>query len=81
VAEAEFDRMAQEYSQQEQAGQTEVLALDGKTLRGTGISEQKEQDHKLSLYAVESQHVLAQAIVDRKENEITAAPRVLEQVD
>lgn len=81
VAEAEFDQMAQEYSQQEQAGKTEVLALDGKTLRGTGISEQKEHDHKLSLYAIESQHVLAQAVVDRRENEITAAPRVLEQVD
>ncbi len=81
VAEAEFDRMAQEYSQQEQAGKTEVLALDGKTLRGTGISQHKEHDHKLSLYAVESEHVLAQAIVDRKENEITAAPKVLAQVD
>jgi predicted transposase YbfD/YdcC len=81
LSEAEFDRMAQEYSQQEHAGQREVLALDGKTLRGTGISDHKEHDHKLSLYGVESQHVLAQAVVDSKENEISAAPRVLEQVD
>jgi len=81
LSEAEFDQMAQKYSQQEQAGRKEVLALDGKTLRGTGISGHKDHDHKLSLYGVESQHVLAQAVVDRKENEITAAPRVLEQVD
>jgi predicted transposase YbfD/YdcC len=80
LSEAEFEQMAQEYSQQEQAGKREVLALDGKTLRGTGISGHKEHDHILSLYGVESQHVLAQAKVDRKENEITAAPRVLEQV-
>jgi hypothetical protein len=56
--------MAQAYSQQEQAGQSEVFALDGKTtLRGTGIRGEKDHDHKLSLYGVESQHVLAQAIL------------------
>jgi predicted transposase YbfD/YdcC len=81
LSETEFDRMAQEYSQQEHAGRREVLALDGKALCGTGISDHKEHDHKLSLYGVESQHVLAQAVVDSKENEISAAPRVLEQVD
>jgi predicted transposase YbfD/YdcC len=81
LSEAEFDQMAQEYSQQEHAGRKEVLALDGKALRGTGIKDHKAHDHKLSLYGVESQHVLAQARVDRKENEITAAPRVLEQVN
>ena len=81
LREEEFNQMAQEYSQQEHAGKREVLALDGKTLRGTGISDHKKNDHVLSLYGVESQHVLAQASVDRKENEITVAPRVLEQVD
>jgi len=77
----EFDQMAQEYSQQEHAAQKEVFALDGKTLRGTGVNGHKEHDHILSLFGVESQHVLAQAMVDRKENEITFAPRVLEQVN
>ena len=81
LSEAEFNQMAQEYSQQEHGGKREVLALDGKTLRGTGISAHKKNDHVLSLYGVESQHVLAQAKVDRKENEITAAPRVLKQVE
>ena len=81
LREEEFNQMAQAYSQQEQAGHREVLAMDGKTLRGTGISDHKKNDHVLSLYGVESQHVLAQASVARKENEITAAPRVLAQVD
>ena len=81
LSEEEFNQMAQAYSQQEHGGKREVLALDGKTLRGTGISGHQKNDHILSLYGVESQHVLAQVGVDRKENEITAAPRVLEQVD
>jgi len=81
LSEEEFNQMAQEYSQQEQGGKREVFAMDGKTLRGTGIRGHQENDHVLSLDGVESQHVLAQASVDRKENEITAAPSVLEQVD
>jgi hypothetical protein len=36
--EAEFDRMAQAYSQQEQTGEGQVLAMDGKALRGTRIA-------------------------------------------
>lgn len=80
LGEAEFDRMAQEYNQQEQTGNGEVLALDGKALRGTGITGQRRNEHVLSLYEVEEQCVLAQRAVDTKENEIVAAPRVLEQV-
>jgi len=78
--EAEFDRMAQEYQQQEQSGGGEVLAMDGKTLRGTRIAEQERSDHVLSIYEVEAQSVLAQEAVESKENEIVAAPRVLEEV-
>lgn len=80
LSEAEFDRLAQAYQQQEHAGQTEVLALDGKTLRGTGIRELQPQAHVLSLYGVESHHVLAQAAVDQHANEITVAPSVVGQV-
>jgi predicted transposase YbfD/YdcC len=80
LAEAEFDRMAQEYHQQEQSGEGELLAMDGKTLRGTRILGQEDPDHVLSVYDVHSQCVLAQQTVDTKENEIVAAPRALEQV-
>jgi hypothetical protein len=78
--EAEFDRMAQEYQQQEQSRSGKVLAMDGKTLRGTRVAGQERSDHVLSIYEVEDQSVLAQEAVDSKENEIVAAPRALEQV-
>ena len=80
LSEAEFDRMTQEYHQREQSGKGEVLAMDGKALRGTRIAGQERNDHVLSVYDVQDQCVLAQQTVDTKENEIVAAPRVLEQV-
>lgn len=78
--EAEFDRMAQEYHQQEQSGTGEVLAMDGKVLHGTQIGGQAGRDNVLSIYAVEEQYVLAQQAVDSKENEIVAAPQALQRV-
>lgn len=78
--EAEFDHMAQEYSQQEQSGEGEILAMDGKALRGTRIAGQEDSDYVLSIYNVAEQQVVAQAAVDSKENEIVAAPRALEGV-
>ncbi len=80
LSEAEFDRMVQKYHPQEQKGQSEILAMDGKTLRGTRIVDQESSDHVLSVYAVQDQYVLAQAAVGSKENEIVTASRVLEQV-
>jgi len=80
VEEAEFDRLAQEYSQQEQMGEGDVLSMDGKALRGTRIAGQEGSDYVLSIYNVAEQQVVAQAAIDSKENEIVAAPRVLEQV-
>ena len=80
LEEAEFDRMAQEYNQQERSGVGKVLSMDGKVLRGTGIAEQESSDQVLSLYDGQDQLVLAQEAVETKENEIVAAPRVLAQV-
>ena len=78
--EHEFERMAQEYSKQEQTDGGNIFAMDGKSLRGTRIAGQECSDHILSLYDVYDQQVVAQAAVDIKENEIVAAPKVLEQV-
>jgi len=78
--EAEFSQLAQDYHRQEQTGKGEVLAMDGKALRGTRIVGQERNDHILSVYDVQDQYVLAQQTVDSKENEIVAAPRVLEQI-
>jgi len=77
--EAEFERLMRHYSQQ-RAGGGEVLAMDGKTLRGTRIADEKPADHVLSVYDVEAQRVVAQEAMDQKENEIVAAPEALEQV-
>jgi predicted transposase YbfD/YdcC len=56
------------------------LILDGKTLRGTIPSGHSQGEHLLSLYEPDSRRVLAQVAVGRKENELTAAPRLLDQV-
>jgi predicted transposase YbfD/YdcC len=77
--EAEFERLVRDY-QQQQAGGGEQLAMDGKTLRGTRIADQKPADHVLSVYDVQAQRVVAQEAIDQKENEIVAAPKALEQV-
>ena len=80
LSEAEIDQLVQEYNQQEQTGKGEVLAMDGKALRGTRIAGQERNDHVLSIYEVQDQCVLAQQTVETKENEIVAAPRVLDRV-
>lgn len=78
--EAVFDRLAQEYHKQEQTGDGQVLAMDGKALRGTRIAGQERSDHILSVYDVQDHYVLGQQTVDSKENEIVAALRVLEPI-
>jgi predicted transposase YbfD/YdcC len=80
LEETEFDRMAQAYNQQEHTGTGKILSMDGKALRGTRVVGQERSDQVLSLYDIQDQLVLAQAAIDTKENEIVAAPRVLEQV-
>lgn len=54
-----------------------VLALDGKTLRGAIPAGQSQGVHLLAAYLPEEGIVVAQAEVDRKENEIVVAPTVL----
>ena len=80
VDESEFDRLAQNYAQAKQSQAGQVMAMDGKALRGTRIAGQEASDYVLSLYNVPERQVVAQAIVDSKENEIAAAPRALEGV-
>jgi predicted transposase YbfD/YdcC len=77
--EAEFGHLMQAY-QQPHAGGGEQLAMDGKTLWGTRIGDQKPADQLLRVYDVQEQCVTAQTSVDHKENEIVAALRILEQV-
>ena len=63
------------------AAQTEQLALDGKTMRGTIEAGQTRGVHLLAVYAVGAGVVLQQVNVLAKENEISAAPKVLTAVE
>ncbi len=61
--------------------QSEQLAIDGKTLRGTSESGQTRGVHLLAVYAVNAGVVLNQVNVLWKENEISAAPKALADVE
>jgi predicted transposase YbfD/YdcC len=80
ISEEEFERLMEEYHQQraEEAGST--LSMDGKSLCGTRIADQERSDHVISIYDGQSRCVLAQEVVDTKENEIVAAPKILAKV-
>lgn len=68
-----FFRQCQQHAEQ--------LAIDGKTLRGTIESGQTRGIHLLAVYAVKAGVVLQQVNVLSKENEISAAPKVLTGVE
>lgn len=56
----------------------EVVAIDGKTLRGSRKTGSKRIVHMVSAWANTNNLVLGQCKVDDKSNEITAIPRLLE---
>lgn len=60
----------------------QVIAVDGKTLRGSKTSpDGKGALHLVSAYATEAGLVLAQRAVDGKSNEITAIPELLDMLN
>lgn len=58
-----------------------VLAVDGKTLRGTIPAGQTRGVHLVAAYLPSSGVVLAQLAVDHKHNEIVAVPQLLAHLD
>ena len=59
--------------------QGEVVAIDGKTIRGSGTAGKKKSAlHVVSAYATENRLCLGQNQVLQKENEIVAIPKLLE---
>ena len=58
-----------------------LIAIDGKTLRGTIPRGQSQGVHLLAAFLPHEGLVLMQVAVDGKENEISAAPRLLECLD
>ena len=59
----------------------EVIAIDGKTLRGSGRPDGTGALHLVSAYASAAGLVLAQRAVDGKSNEITAIPKLLDMLN
>lgn len=76
----EFERLMEEYHQQQSGAEEEQLCVDGKVLRGTRGGGERSGGQVLSIYAGESQQVKAQAAIESKENEIVAAPLLTKQV-
>lgn len=80
-AEVEVISEKTEEAKIEQVKIEQVRAIDGKTLRGTIPSGETQGAHLLSIYQASRCATLAQCAVANKENEISAAPRLIEQVD
>jgi predicted transposase YbfD/YdcC len=83
VAGDELEALVSEYVQQEaQAGQEVVIALDGKTIRGTITPTDPFGLHLLAAYLPGEGLVLLQMVVEKdKENEIVVAPKLLKCLD
>jgi len=56
----------------------EVVAIDGKTIRGAKSRGKKSPFHIVSAWASDNSLVLGQVMTDEKSNEITAIPKLLE---
>lgn len=60
----------------------ELVAIDGKTLRGSfKAADKSDALHLISAWATGSGLTLGQLMVDSKTNEITAVPKLLRQID
>ncbi len=60
----------------------EIIALDGKTIRGSGNKRQKEPAlHLVSAWAAKNRMMLAQVKTEYKSNEITAIPQLLDMLE
>ena len=78
----ELERLIREFHQSQLNKAAEITySMDGKTVRGTIPTGETRGTHLLSLFVPEQGLVVAEAEVDRKENEIVVAPTILKQVD
>src|SRR5258706_10023203 len=80
VSETEFEQLLEGYHQTPGATLGEILALDGKALKGTRRADQDRCEYVVSVYDGQTQRVLVQEVVETKENEIVAAPQALAHV-
>lgn len=71
-----FEKMVGSYLA-EKSGEDVVINIDGKALRGTIPKGKTQGVHLLAAYMPEKGVMLMQVEVDKKENEIVAAPKLL----
>jgi predicted transposase YbfD/YdcC len=77
-----FEQVVGQYQRSRPSGDAElVISIDGKTLRGTMVKREGRAVHLLAAYLPGSGLVLMQLAVERKENEIVAAPTLLQSID
>ena len=62
-------------------GQSRLVTIDGKTMRGTIPKGSTQGVHLLAAYLAEEGVVLQQVEVGDKENEIVAAPQLIQEID
>ena len=78
----ELENLISEYQQNRlEDGEEVVFSMDGKTLKGTIPGGELRGTHLLSIFVPRQGLVLVEAEVDRKENEIVVAPKILQQVN
>lgn len=78
----ELEHLVAEYHRSQLKEGVEILlTIDGKTLKGTIPAGEMRGTHLLSVYVPDQGLVLIEAAVDRKENEIVVAPKILKQVN
>jgi predicted transposase YbfD/YdcC len=81
ISPEEFEGIVRSYHRQRWRTEQEiVLSIDGKSMRGTIPYGEQRGLHLLAVYVPGQGLVLAQAAVDKKENEIVVAPKVISQL-
>lgn len=79
---AEFERAFSQWIQAVAERIGGVIAIDGKTLRGTADADHLDATvHMVSAWSSSCNFTLAQLKVDDKSNEITAIPKILDAID
>jgi predicted transposase YbfD/YdcC len=82
ISAEEFEELARNYFKQSgEAGYQVVISMDGKAMRGTIDPDNDRGLYLLAAYLPGEGVTLAQIAIEAKENEITAAPKLLEWVD
>jgi predicted transposase YbfD/YdcC len=78
----EMEKVFRNYLHETYGGQkSQLVAIDGKTMRGTIPKGSKQGVHLLAAYLPAEGVVLKQVEVETKENEISAAPELIQALD